>query len=345
MFTMTKSISPTPESERRTQTRLHAQVPIQLRLGDRSPTYPAILIDLSWGGALCQTSTALPVGEQSIWLLLPWKSDETIEIETTLLRRKDLDDGRHLLAVRFRRLSLFNQTRLEKLLGLIRTNGSPDTALKAPGLVATLEVLIQTLDEWRWALTNIAKGRLQISTATAFAPDQSIGLQFNGVPARARLRLRARILASDAKPLQGIGVARMHILNLEFEHPVEVLRHWAEWLLGQVPASTTSSLPADYQPQASLPEAVQGRVVLSQDPRSALEIGFPEDLDYLVIAWGDVSAFELVFRQLIFGDTGTTSTWTPESWEELQFLQDVHDRAYGVSDARRSRLKVGRDVH
>ncbi|MTW22290.1 PilZ domain-containing protein [Allochromatium palmeri] len=342
---MPNLISPA-ESERRTQARLRAQVPIQLRISGKSPTHPATLIDLSWGGALCQTSTALQISDQPLWLLLPWTLGETIEIETTLLRQKNLENGRHLLAMRFLRLSLSNQTRLEKLLGQLQAGDSRGGTYNAPSLVATLEVLIQTLDEWRWALSAIAKGRLRISAPATFTPGQSLGLQFNGVPARARLRLRARVLACEAEPIEGMGAGHSDTLTLEFEHPLNILRQWAEWLLGQVPPnSQTSSLPAAYQPQTVRPEVIPARVVLTQHERSALEISFPEALDYLMTAWGDVSAFELVFRQLIFGDTSIAGTWTLESWEELQLLQDVHDQAYGVSDARRSQLKVGRDVH
>lgn len=304
------------------------------------------MIDLSWGGALCQTPTGLTLSDQPLWLLLPWSSGETIEIESTLLRQRDLDNGRHLLAVRFQRLSLLNQTRLERLLGRLQTDDTQSVAHNAPALVATLEVLIQTLGEWRWALVEIAKGRLRISASADFTPGQSIGLQFNGVPARARLRLRARVLANEAGPPQESHAVRSSKLTLEFEHPLEILHQWAEWLLGQIPPeANTSSLPADYQPQVTRPETIPARLVLDQVERSALEIGFPEALDYLMIAWGDVDTFEIVFRRLSLGEAGTSETWTPEAWEELQLLQDVHDQAYGLSEARRSRLKVGRDVH
>ena len=335
-----------PESERRTQARLSAQVPIRLRVDGESATHPATLIDLSWGGALCQLTTALPLTDQRLWLRLPWTPGETIEIEAMPLRQKDLENARHLLAVRFQRLSLSNQGRLEKLLGHLQAGDSQQGHThQAPSLVATLEVLIRTFDEWRRALGDIAKGQLRISTPTAFTPGQSLGLQFNGVPARARLRLRARVLACDTGPLPGMHAVRSQTLTLEFEHPQDILRQWAEWLLRQIPSDASPSSPpsADRSP-ATRVEVIPARLVPTQGERSALEIGFPEALDYLMIAWGDVSTFETVFRRLILGDTGTDGTWTPESGEELQFLQDVHDQAYGVSEERRNRLKVGRDV-
>ncbi|QGU32832.1 PilZ domain-containing protein [Thermochromatium tepidum] len=331
------------ESDRRTQTRLSAQVPIQLRVGSESQTRPATLIDLSWGGALCQATTALPPGETRIWLKLPWASAETIDIEAQLLRQKDLEDGRHHFAVRFQRLSLVNQARLEKLLGHLQegdAKGPPDHQAKP--LVATLDVLIQTLDEWRGALSEIAKGQLRISAPVDFVPGQSLSLQFTGAPARARLRLRARILNREDPP-QGFFEKAPARLTLEFEHPLDILRQWSEWLLRQIPPPDSASSPrADDQPQVAPPEAIKAQLIVSTVQRTALEAFFPESLDYLTTVWGDVDAFDSVFRRLIFGETDTLGTWTPEAWEELQFLQAVHDEAYGLPESRSIQLKPGR---
>jgi hypothetical protein len=317
-----------------------------MRYGRESSYSQATLLDLSWGGALCQTPMVLPISDKPLWLILPWAAVETIEIETTLLRQKNLENGRHLLAVRFQRLSLLNHARLEKLLGRLHADDVQSNTHMAPVLVATLEVLIQTLDEWRWALSEITKGRLRIRASVDFTPGQSVGLQFSGVPARARLRLRARVLASESKAMLGIRVMHSTMLTLEFEHPPAILRQWVEWLLRQIPPDAKASSPlADLQPQTTRPAVIPAQLVLTEGDRCALEISFPEALDYLMTAWGDVSTFEMVFRQLLFGDTGTSGTWTPEAWEELQLLQDVHDQVFGLSEARRSRLKVGRDVH
>ncbi|MGQ9658754.1 MAG: PilZ domain-containing protein [Thermochromatium sp.] len=331
-----------PESERRTQARVSAQIPIQLHVEGESIPHRATLIDLSWGGALCQLTEPLPPAGQPIRLRLPWSPGETIEIETTPLRHKALDDGRHLLALRFQRLSLANQGRLEKLLGELRTR-NPQNHLRDPlPLVATLEVWIQTPEEWDQALAQIAKGQLRISTQAEFTPGQGLGLQFDNVPARARLRLRARVLACDDSPLP---LHASKILTLEFEHPKNTLRYWAEWLRRQIqpggdPFSASSAGRSPVPPD----EIIPARLFVAEGERSALEISFPEALDYLMLAWGDVNAFESVFYQLILSDSDTDRSWTPEAWAELQFLQELHDRAYGVSKTRLNPLKPGREV-
>ncbi|BCU08066.1 PilZ domain-containing protein [Allochromatium tepidum] len=330
--------SPTasPVSERRTQARIHAQIPVRLQYSGESRAHTVTLVDLSWGGALCESKTQLPGTDAPVRLLLPWNSGETIQIEAALLRQKALEDGRYLLALRFMRLSLLHQTRLEKLLSLMQAQDSNTEEQEASRLVDTLEIQIQTLDEWRWALGDIAKGLLRINATKLYARGQSLAIQFNGIPSRARLRLRSRVMDSKSVPMHDL-----YLLTLEFEHPLDALRGWAEWLLGQMP--NEADLPAvqeDRSRTEKLPDLGQGRVVPTQDQRSALEKDFPEALDYLITAWGDIKAFDLVFRQLIFGESNVVGTWTPEAWEELQLLQSLHDRAYGISDIRFNSLEI-----
>ncbi|SDY12239.1 PilZ domain-containing protein [Allochromatium warmingii] len=322
------------ESERRTQARLSVQIPVQLQDARQKSVYTATLMDLSWGGALCQTATELPIAsEQSIWLRLPWTGKETIDIEAVLLRQKALESNRYMLALRFQRLSIFNQTRLEKLLGQLQGTNEQDTQHAANPLVATLEVQIQTVGEWRGALSEIAKGQLQIASPLTLTAGQSAALQFNGVPTRAQVRLRARVLESIEMPRQRGSLERLYRITLAFEHPLKVLQQWAEWLLNQF-------VVVDNSTQSSVASAATGiipaRVVLTRTENSALEIGFPETLDYLMTVWGNINAFETIFQRLTFGDLGLNVEWTPEAWAELQFLQDIHDRAYGLSNARLS---------
>lgn len=325
-----------PSLERRAQARLHVQLPVQIQCYGEDHPRRAILLDLSWGGALCQTAGSVPQTTQPLYLWLPWEGDEKIQIETCPLRQKSLGIGRYLVALRFRRLSLSDQNRLEKLLGKLLEERSASQQLETQPLVATIEVEVKNFPEWRSALSHIAAGQLLVTAASSFLPGQSIGLRFNGVPQRARLRLRARVLNCEPNPTpEGMPT---YLLTLEFEHPEEALRNWAEWLLKQVPPTAVGQQGAG-QPM-SAPGVVQGQVVPLEVNRSALEVGFPEATNYLVAAWGDPEAFDIVFRQLIFGESGTTETWTPEAWEELQFLQSLHEQVYGVSEGRRLMLRI-----
>ncbi len=328
-----------PAYERRVQARLPVQLPVQIQCEGEDQPRRAMLLDLSWGGALCQTRSALPVQQQQlVYLYLPWEENDRIQIEAQLLRKKVIGIGQYLVALRFRRLSLSNHNRLERLLGKLIHQDPLHRELKTKPLVATLEVPIRTIEDWRTALTQIAKGRLIISTPLSFMPGQSIGLRFNGVPRQARLNLRARVLHSEPRPNpDGTTVYR---LTLMFEHPDDALLNWTQWLLSQIPANATGPLPADSKDLSPAPEAIPAKLVTIEDTRSALELGFPEATNYLITAWGDPESFDIVFRQLIFGETGTTESWTPEAWEELQFLQTLHEQTYGVSEGRQTMLKI-----
>ena len=73
-------------SDRRTQLRVPVQIPVSLRCREEPDARTAILEDLSWGGALCWIDVPLPVDDRSLLLQLPWKSGETVNIETKVLR-------------------------------------------------------------------------------------------------------------------------------------------------------------------------------------------------------------------------------------------------------------------
>ncbi|QIK36700.1 PilZ domain-containing protein [Caldichromatium japonicum] len=321
--------------ERRAQARLHVQLPVQLQCKGEEQPRRAVLLDLSWGGALCQTKGMLPTNNQLVQLWLPWEQQDRIQIEAQLLRQKPGGGGQCLVALRFRRLSLTDHNRLERLLGRIREQDAANRTLEPQPLAAMIEVMIKTFDEWRAALVNIASGRLLISTPAAFMPGQSLGLRFNGVPQRARLNLRARVLTSE--PKQNPDGTSAYLLTVEFEHLESALRNWTQWLLAQIP-DEKGPLPSDYQYPPAV--AIPAQIILAKDTRSALELGFPEAMNYLITAWGDAEAFDIVFRQLIFGESFTTETWTPEAWEELKFLQSLHEEAYGVSEGRRLMLRI-----
>ncbi|MGQ9659974.1 MAG: PilZ domain-containing protein [Thermochromatium sp.] len=232
-----------PGAERRTQARLHVQIPVRLQYSGDSGAHTLTLVDLSWGGALCESKTQLPGTDQPVWLLLPWKSNETIQIEATLLRQKALQDGRHLLALRFMRLSLLHQRRLEKLLELMQAQNPAGEAQEALPVVETLAIPIQTRDQWHWVLGDIARGILRIQAAKPYAQGQSLAIQLDGIPARARLTLRARVIDSKSAPMHDL-----YLLTLEFEHPLDALRGWAKWLLGQMPTEVEPPPGASHLP-------------------------------------------------------------------------------------------------
>lgn len=133
------------------------------------------------------------------------------------------------------------------------------------------------------------------------------------------------------------------MLILGFEHPPDSIKEFANLLMAQLGgvAHTTSS-------ESAAPDTGRrARVIgpLSPDPatRSSLEVNHQDALRSLSLCWGDPEAFDDVFKELTFGSLSIPGGWPPEAWDELGFLQDIHDLAYGLSSFRASAFRPGRD--
>lgn len=64
---------------------------------------------------------------------------------------------------------------------------------------------------------------------------------------------------------------------------------------------------------------------------SVLEASFPHVVSRLQLCWGDPESFAVVFADLMIDKRGDRTGWPFDAWTELNFLQEVHDLAYGVS--------------
>ena len=67
---------------------------------------------------------------------------------------------------------------------------------------------------------------------------------------------------------------------------------------------------------------------------SVLEGRFPHVIKRLLVCWGDPESFDAVFFDLIVDKRGDRTGWPLDAWGELNFLQEIHDLAYGVSRRR-----------
>ncbi|AGA91414.1 hypothetical protein Thimo_2703 [Thioflavicoccus mobilis 8321] len=65
------------------------------------------------------------------------------------------------------------------------------------------------------------------------------------------------------------------------------------------------------------------------DERSILEARFNHVVKRLTDCWGDPEYFELVINDLMYDKRGDRSGWPPDAFFELQFLQQIHNAAYG----------------
>lgn len=346
---MTSSLTVSSAEDRRTQVRIQVQIPVKVMMPGVMAPVIAINQDISWGGALLLLSRALPK-EAGPWrIVLPWKKDEHITIDAQLLRARPIEGGRYLAAVRFVSLSPRGQSRLVRLLRMLRAGSA--TVEEPANLVRELEVTVDDAEEMRTMLTQIASGRYTVTVFDAYQPDQSISLSITGTKDLPGMRLRARVRQVEEATAKGCDWTNLHHLVLEFEHPPKAIRALVKFFLDQLPASSATG-----QRHLSAPDWVRSSPLAR--PRSlgqvrqpatkalacALERDYPEALARLTAGWGDIMAFEVLFRDLVLGDHGQPGGWPADAWDELELLQKVHDQAYGMSVSRQSLLKGGRHV-
>ncbi|MFD2113048.1 PilZ domain-containing protein [Thiorhodococcus fuscus] len=348
--TMNHSESGEIAPDRRTQARIEVRIPVKVTLPGEEGSITGVNEDISWGGALLRIPGPLPKVAGNIRLVYPWKQGDSIAIEGRMLRAKPLDDGRHYeVAVRFVSLSPRSQSRLVKLLKLLRNGRHSADASDTSALVRELEVEVNDADNLRSMLKQIAKGQHSLTVFDAYEPNQSISLSIVGAKNLPGIRLRARVIHVEKSHAKGFEWAELYTLMLGFEHPIKALRASVKMLLEQLPAERESALASEAAPDwlratpfARPTVADRARFLPGSNALSVLEADFPEALNRLIVGWGDVEMFESLFRDLTLGDQGLPGGWPPDAWAELEMLQDVHDLSYGKSSERSAILKGGR---
>ncbi|EXJ16244.1 PilZ domain-containing protein [Imhoffiella purpurea] len=347
-----QSESASYEPDRRTQARIDLQIPVKVTLPGEHDPVTALNQDISWGGALLSIPGPLPKASGTIQLVYPWRSGERIIIDARMLRAKPIDNDRYQVAVRFVSLSPRSQSRLVKLLRMLRDgHRSTQQASGTSDLVRELEVVVNEPDELRGMLEQIATGHHTLTVFDAYEPNQSISLSIVGARDLPGIRLRARVVHAQKSNAKGFEWANLYTLLLDFEHPKKSLRACARLLLDQMPDSQESLLSSEDAPDwltimpfARPTEADRVRFPVQSKELSVLETRYPEALNRLIAGWGDVEGFEAMFRDLVIGDYGQPGGWPADAWAELEMLQDVHDLSYGKSSSRRSLLTTGRSV-
>ena len=346
---MQQSPSKSSMHERRTQARIRVQTPIKVILPGVEEPLAALNEDISWGGALFIFADPLPADTDFLRLVFPWKREDQITADARLVRARPMEDGRYLVAVRFVSLSPRSQSRLEKLLKML---GAKTGGKGGDGLVRELEVTVNDAEDLRQMLNQIATGRYQVTVFDAYEADQSIRLSIVGTENLPEIRLRTRVAEVQKSHTKGFEWADLYTLTLEFEHPPKSLKALVAMILGQLSESreesylSFSEIPSWVRtaspPQGDPSGESQPRSSASSQVRCVLETDFPEALNLLTAGWGDPEAFQELFQELIMGDQGQPGGWPADAWEEIEFLQIVHDRAYGLSRSRKNLLKGGR---
>jgi hypothetical protein len=339
----------TPALNRRTQRRIAVRIPIQVYLPGMDRPIIAMNQDISWGGA--QFVAVVPVDALSgtLRLVFPWRGQERVAVEAEVVRAQRLDAGHYQVAVRFASLSPRSQARLEKLLKMLDVaDGSSQSREEA--LVRELEVAVEDAGGMREMLEQIMSGHLSITVFESYAAGQSIRLAIRGADKLPGLRLRARVLKVAHAKVEGFAQSELFSLELGFEHPQSAIKAFIELLIAQLP-------PIRIDPESDLagaPDWLRAMHVARptedlalhdcehQAALPVLESCYPDALMAIRMAWGDPESFDLAFQDLTLGSRAEPGGWPQDAWEELGFLQDVHDEAYGLPASRLSLLRPTR---
>jgi hypothetical protein len=219
------NLSMAPQRDRRSQPRVEARIQVKLAQDAGSASISATNLDLSWGGAsLLLPDTRLRVGE-SVKLEFPWTPGRSFYARAEVVRSQEVGDG-ILTGVRFSKLLVRHETRLERLLSLlIDPNRRRGEELS---LAPQIDLDFMDVDGIARALADLRGGRYQVTSLRPYEVDQSLMLVLIWQGRVPLLRLRARVRglrsvpinrphASSSAPGQ---VPSLYQMDLAFEHPL-----------------------------------------------------------------------------------------------------------------------------
>ncbi len=348
--------------ERRTQRRIELRIPVELTLPGQTQSMRAITRDLSWGGALIQLAQPLPLEIDSLLISLPWSKGKVIRAQAQVLRCEPQREGECLIALRFTSLSPRSQSRLERLLAMLLRQDTKPQQDPIP-LFSDLEVVVNDPEELRQILTQLLDGHYTATVFGSYQLGQSIRLSIIPSMDLPDLHLRARVIGVDRLEVKGYSWAELYNLTLVLEHPKRAIREFIELVLKRLSDSesglstfstlagapdwlrsvagalnqtteNTSSVGSDYSDTSSVGSDYS-------DNLCYLEAQFPQVIVQLTATWGDVEGFDQVFSRLVMDSQALPNGWPKYAWDELQFLQEVHDLAFGLPARRRSLLTGG----
>jgi hypothetical protein len=229
------------QPDRRTQPRVEARIEVRLASDAGSESVGAQNLDLSWGGAsLLLPDTRLQVGE-SVKLEFPWTPGRSFYARAEVIRCQETPEG-YLTGVRFSKLLVRHETRLERLLSLL-IDPSRRQGEELP-LSPQIDLDFMDVDGIATALEEIRGGRYTVTSFRPYEVDQSLMVVLIWQGRFPLLRLRARV-----KELRTLQIKRPHLtastasqapplyqMDLTFEHPLEDLKRTSEPLTERLTA-------------------------------------------------------------------------------------------------------------
>ncbi len=217
-------------SEGRGQPRIQARVPIRVAAPGGAGSRSAVLVNLSWGGALFQCSGSPGAVGDALEVELPYHVRESIRIDSEILRVMPEPDGQYSVAVRFSSISPGAESHLEKILAMLMS-GPGGGRREHPRLAQRLDIYFDDPTDIRATLEDISRGGLAVMVPYSFQPGQSVQLTVFGGAGIGELRLRARVMNQTAVE---DGKLQLYRIGLKFEHPSGDLQEIVNRLLDRL---------------------------------------------------------------------------------------------------------------
>jgi len=214
-------------SEGRGQPRIQAQVPIRIAAVGSDQSRRALLVNLSWGGALIRCEDEPGDVGDLLEVELPYHHSDLIRIESEILRVTPEEAARYLVAVRFSSVSPKAEDHLEKVLEML-LSGTGGGRRAHPRLAQRLEIYFDDPADIRATLEDISHGGLAVTVPYSFSVNQSVQLTVYGRVGIGELRLRARVM--HQQELEN-GNMPLYRVGLKFEHPAGDLQKLVDHFL------------------------------------------------------------------------------------------------------------------
>lgn len=210
--------------ENRKQLRINVRAPVKVLWDRGGEPIRARLENISWGGAALQIMNLPANAQDKLWLLLPSTRGGEIEIEATLLRTWDLENGQgHGLATRFSSMSTKGEEELEKVLERLVQSSDHDKQgqREHARLSQRLDIEFDDSNALQAALDDISAGGLGITVPEPLEIGQSLQAVISTLDGSCNLTLRAKVVRQN---VLNNGSVDVYHAGLQFEHPSRELR-------------------------------------------------------------------------------------------------------------------------
>lgn len=230
----------TTMSDKRRQLRISVTAPVQLSDPEQRWLLPAMIQNISWGGAAVRCKGLQGELGQRVCLHLPAGKQQKIAIVATILRIECINDE-PVFGLRFDSLSTEDEDRLQQVLRILMASSPCEGRRSEARLVQRLEIEYGDAGEFRATLEDISSSGLMLTVPEPLEINQSLLIHLSSTDSPFHLNLRARVMHQT---MIGSDRFAMYRVGVQFEHPDEQLRQRVSAVIGQLATLRPATIDA-----------------------------------------------------------------------------------------------------